>query len=212
MGILRAQRGSVITGMPSGQLWNRPAAAAKCAGRDRAAICPFARRAPMREHACCPVPGHPSAICATLSTPLRVEGVEQVGPKCVQARDRQGMSLWHRNGTARNIGFAAIFSERGPHSPSCGLRLWLAICPGDAHVVEADDYNLIETGCGLLPYPWGDRIEATLGNFGLWVQITLAIIVFRIFIWLVSSALRRIWSLYKRRPRRSSVGPAEDNQ
>ena len=32
--------------------------------------------------------------------------------------------------------------------------------------------NLIETGCGLLPYPWGDRIEATLGNFGLWVQIT----------------------------------------
>ena len=37
--------------------------------------------------------------------------------------------------------------------------------------------NLIETGCGLLPYPWGDRIEATLGNFVLWVQITLAIVV-----------------------------------
>ena len=41
--------------------------------------------------------------------------------------------------------------------------------------------TIIEAGCGLLPYPWGDRIETTLGNFGLWVQITLAIIVFRIF-------------------------------
>jgi hypothetical protein len=43
----------------------------------------------------------------------------------------------------------------------------------------------IEAGCALLPYPWGDRIEATLGNFGLWVQITLAIVVFRILIWFV---------------------------
>jgi hypothetical protein len=49
----------------------------------------------------------------------------------------------------------------------------------------------IEDGCGLLPYPWGDRIEATLGNFGLWVQITLAIIVFRILMWLVISLVRR---------------------
>jgi hypothetical protein len=50
--------------------------------------------------------------------------------------------------------------------------------------------SLIETACGLLPYPWNDRIEATLGNFGLWVQITLAIIAFRIVVWLVLSALR----------------------
>jgi hypothetical protein len=50
---------------------------------------------------------------------------------------------------------------------------------------------VIEDGCALLPYPWGDRIEATLGNFGLWVQITLAIIVFRILIWVVISAVRR---------------------
>jgi hypothetical protein len=50
---------------------------------------------------------------------------------------------------------------------------------------------VIEDGCNLLPYPWGDRIEATLGNFGLWVQITLAIIVFRILIWLVISVVRR---------------------
>jgi hypothetical protein len=52
----------------------------------------------------------------------------------------------------------------------------------------------IEAGCSLLPYPWGDRIEATLGNFGLWVQITLAIIVFRILVWLVMSVLRRVWT------------------
>ena len=44
---------------------------------------------------------------------------------------------------------------------------------------------LVDRACGLLPWPWGDRIESTLGNFGLWVQITLAIIAFRILVWLV---------------------------
>lgn len=53
--------------------------------------------------------------------------------------------------------------------------------------------SAIEAGCDLLPYPWGDRIEATLGNFGLWVQITLAIIAFRILMWLVMSTLRLLW-------------------
>jgi hypothetical protein len=56
--------------------------------------------------------------------------------------------------------------------------------------------DLIEAGCDQLPYPWGDRIEATLGNFGLWVQITMAIIVFRILVWLLMSLLR---ALSKRR-------------
>jgi hypothetical protein len=51
----------------------------------------------------------------------------------------------------------------------------------------------IEAGCNLLPYPWGDRIEATLGNFGLWVQITLAIVVFRLLMWLVAAVIRVIW-------------------
>ena len=51
---------------------------------------------------------------------------------------------------------------------------------------------LIEAGCDLLPYPWGDRFEATLGNFGLWVQITFAIIALRILVWLALSVLRRI--------------------
>jgi hypothetical protein len=52
---------------------------------------------------------------------------------------------------------------------------------------------VIEAGCDRLPYPWGDRIEATIGNFGLWVQITLAIIVFRILMWLVILAFRFVW-------------------
>jgi hypothetical protein len=40
------------------------------------------------------------------------------------------------------------------------------------------DY-LIEGSCANLPYPWGDRIESTLGNFGIWVQLSLAILSFR---------------------------------
>jgi hypothetical protein len=52
---------------------------------------------------------------------------------------------------------------------------------------------IIESGCDLLPYPWGDRIEATLGNFGLWVQVTLAILAFRILMWLLMSVLRGVW-------------------
>ena len=63
--------------------------------------------------------------------------------------------------------------------------------------------TVIEAGCDLLPYPWGDRLEATLGNFGLWVQITLAIILFRILMWLAISAFRRIWSGRHRRPEHS---------
>ena len=53
--------------------------------------------------------------------------------------------------------------------------------------------SLIQAACGLLPYPWGDRIESTLGDFGLWVQITLAIIAFRIAMWLVMTASRLLF-------------------
>ena len=28
----------------------------------------------------------------------------------------------------------------------------------------------IEWACGLLPYPWGDRTEASVGGFGLWIS------------------------------------------
>ena len=57
---------------------------------------------------------------------------------------------------------------------------------------------LIEAGCSLLPYPWGDRVEATLGNIGLWVQITLAIIVFRILMWLLISGIESMVAARKR--------------
>jgi hypothetical protein len=56
------------------------------------------------------------------------------------------------------------------------------------HTTEA----AVRIACSFMPYPWGDRVEATLGNFGLWVQITLAIVAFRILIWLVVAAARRI--------------------
>jgi len=69
---------------------------------------------------------------------------------------------------------------------------------------------LVDAGCSVLPYPWGDRIEATLGNFGLWVQITLAIVVFRIVIWAVMLALRQVWSVRVRRPGGSRPLPEED--
>ena len=62
-------------------------------------------------------------------------------------------------------------------------------------LAEAVAALAIEAACGLLPYPWGDRVEATLGNFGLWVQITLAIIALRILVWLVMSGLGLAWRL-----------------
>lgn len=70
--------------------------------------------------------------------------------------------------------------------------------------------SVIEAGCDLLPYPWGDRIEATLGNFGLWVQITLAIIVFRFLVWLVMSIVRGSW--IGRRRNRALPLAAEERQ
>jgi hypothetical protein len=45
--------------------------------------------------------------------------------------------------------------------------------------------DAVHVACGFVPYPWGDRIEATLGNFGLWVQITLAIIALRLLVWVL---------------------------
>ena len=72
--------------------------------------------------------------------------------------------------------------------------------------------SVIEIGCGLLPYPWNDRIEATLGNIGLWVQITLAIVVLRILVWFVMSAMRHIWWGRTRGSTRSVArrGPARE--
>jgi len=74
--------------------------------------------------------------------------------------------------------------------------------------------SVIEAACGVLPYPWNDRIEATVGNIGLWVQITLAIVVFRILVWLVMSTTKHAWSARSRGSRRSTPPrpPARDGQ
>lgn len=50
---------------------------------------------------------------------------------------------------------------------------------------------LVQTGCDQLPYPWGARIESTLGNFGLWVQVALAIFLFRTIMSIVAFCWRR---------------------
>lgn len=71
---------------------------------------------------------------------------------------------------------------------------------------------LIEAGCGLLPYPWGDRIEATIGNFGLWVQVTLAIIVFRIVVWMIMAGLRFFWTASRQRRERTRASPVRDGR
>ena len=58
--------------------------------------------------------------------------------------------------------------------------------------------GMIEAACGLLPYPWGDRVEATIGNLGLWVQLTLALIAVRIVIWAVMAGLGLAWRSSRR--------------
>jgi hypothetical protein len=97
------------------------------------------------------------------------------------------------------------------------FRLWTAFAVLAAYVyawIHAPELltwwkrtttTAIEDGCSLLPYPWGDRIEATLGNFGLWVQITLAIVVFRVLMWLVISAIRRAFA--SRPTERANIQP-----
>jgi hypothetical protein len=50
---------------------------------------------------------------------------------------------------------------------------------------------VIEKGCGLLPYPWGDRVETTLGDFGLWVQITLTVLLLRTLVGIFIVGFRR---------------------
>ena len=67
----------------------------------------------------------------------------------------------------------------------------------------------IEKICDALPYPWGDRIEASIGNFGLWVQITIAIVVFRFVIWLAVRALRHTFERASGRGRRRKLGPGD---
>ena len=52
--------------------------------------------------------------------------------------------------------------------------------------------RLIEDGSSHLPYPWGDRLESTIGNFGIWVQLTLAILIFRAILGILILMFRMI--------------------
>ena len=55
-------------------------------------------------------------------------------------------------------------------------------------VVASHDED-IEAVAGLLPYPWGDRVEIAMKALGrsFWFLITSAIIVVRVVFWLVAA-------------------------
>jgi hypothetical protein len=84
------------------------------------------------------------------------------------------------------------------------FRLWTAVVVLGTYVylwLDKPDYlswwkrsvdALIERGSAQVPYPWGDRIESTIGNFGIWIQVTLAILVFRIAIGILLLCIRMI--------------------
>ncbi len=66
--------------------------------------------------------------------------------------------------------------------------------------------NMIQSDSRMLPYPWGDRVQFIMINFGasIWLQITLAIIVLRILGW----SINRLWRRRQRRRRRQTVPEA----
>jgi hypothetical protein len=53
--------------------------------------------------------------------------------------------------------------------------------------------NLIQSGSRMLPYPWSDRVQFVMINFGasIWLQFTLAIILLRIIGWSIGRLWRR---------------------
>jgi len=61
----------------------------------------------------------------------------------------------------------------------------------------------IERTADALPYPWGDRIEVPLRVLGgsFWIQITLAIIIVRMFAWLIGCGCGHSWRRWRGRPR-----------
>jgi ABC-type transport system involved in Fe-S cluster assembly fused permease/ATPase subunit len=52
--------------------------------------------------------------------------------------------------------------------------------------------KIIESAAGLLPYPWGDRVEIAMKALGgsFWFLITSAIIMVRVVFWLVAVGWR----------------------
>jgi hypothetical protein len=62
--------------------------------------------------------------------------------------------------------------------------------------------SLIQSGSEMLPYPWSNRVQYVMINFGasIWLQFTLAIILLRVLCWPVARWLRH----RQRRQRRDS--------
>jgi hypothetical protein len=59
--------------------------------------------------------------------------------------------------------------------------------------------NLIQSATELLPYPWSNRVQFLMINFGasIWLQFTLAIILLRVLCWPVAR-----WRRLRQRKRR----------
>ena len=56
--------------------------------------------------------------------------------------------------------------------------------------------RLIEAVSGLLPYPWGDRVEIAMKTLGghFWIQITSAVVLVRAAAWGIAAGWRhRRW-------------------
>jgi hypothetical protein len=53
--------------------------------------------------------------------------------------------------------------------------------------------RLIEAAAGLLPYPWGDRVEIAMKTLGghFWFHITAAILLVRVAAWSIAAGWRR---------------------
>ena len=64
-----------------------------------------------------------------------------------------------------------------------GLAFWYA--PELLTWWQKTVLKMIENGSEMLPYPWSNRVEYIMINFGasIWLQFALAIILFRVLMW-----------------------------
>ena len=72
-----------------------------------------------------------------------------------------------------------------------GLGFWYA--PEILTWWQKTVLRAINDGSRLLPYPWSDRVEYLMINLGasIWLQITAAIIAFRVLLWPFALWIRR---------------------
>jgi hypothetical protein len=72
-----------------------------------------------------------------------------------------------------------------------GLCFWYA--PELLTAWQKAVLNLIQSATELLPYPWSNRVQFLMINFGasIWLQFTLAIILLRVLCWPVARWRRR---------------------